>query len=138
MYIEIGYLLYLDADAGLPAVKLFTKWMKKADSSANFELQALFGWAAAQLFVQGLRQAGSPPTRAGLESALDKITSFNASGLLTTADPAHNVPGSCVILAQVRNGNVVRVSPTPRAGYLCEPNSLLPAPGFKAEVRPAS
>ncbi|HVC69075.1 MAG TPA: ABC transporter substrate-binding protein [Acidimicrobiales bacterium] len=135
MYIEIGYLLYLDADAALPAVKLFTKWMKRADSSANFELQALFGWASAELFVDGLRQAGSPPTRAGLEQALDRITSFNASGLLTTSDPARNVPGSCVVLAQVRNGHVVRVSPTPRTGFLCEPNSLLPAPGFKPEVR---
>jgi branched-chain amino acid transport system substrate-binding protein len=135
MYIEIGYLLYLGADGHLPAVKLFTKWMKEADPSANFELQALFGWASAQLFVDGLRNAGSPPTRAGLEVALNKITSFNASGLLTTSDPAHNVPGSCVILAQVQNGNVVRVSPTPKTGFLCLPDSLLPAPGFKPEVR---
>ena len=96
MYIEIGYVLYLGADSHLPAVKLFTKWMTKADRSANFELQSLFGWASAQLFVQGLKNAGSPPTRPGLEAALDKITSFNASGLLTTSDPAHNVPGSCV------------------------------------------
>jgi branched-chain amino acid transport system substrate-binding protein len=137
MYIEIGYLLYLGADGHLPAVKLFTKWMKKADPSANFELQALFGWAAAQLFVEGLRNAGSPPTRASLEAALNKITSFSASGLITTSDPAHNVPGSCVILAQVQNGNVVRVSPTPKSGFFCLPGSLLPAPGFKPEIRPA-
>jgi branched-chain amino acid transport system substrate-binding protein len=136
MYIEIGYLLYLGADGHLPAVKLFTTWMKKADPDANFELQSLFGWAAAQLFVEGLRNAGSPPTRAGLEAALNKITSFNASGLLATSDPAQNVPGSCVILAQVQNGNVVRVSPTPKSGFICSPGSLLPAPGFRPEVRP--
>jgi len=136
MYIEIGYVLYLGADDNQPAVKLFTKWMKIADPDANFELQSLFGWASAQLFVQGLRQAGNPPTRAGLEAALDKVTSFNASGLLTTSDPAQNVPGNCVILAQVQNGQIVRVAPSPRTGFYCLPNSLLPAPGFQPEVRP--
>jgi ABC-type branched-subunit amino acid transport system substrate-binding protein len=136
MYIEIGYVLYLGADADQPAVKLYNKWMKIADPTANFELQSLFGWASAQLFVEGLRGAGSPPTRAGLEAALDKITSFNASGLITTSDPAHNVPGSCVVLAQVVNGVIVRVSPTPATGFYCLPDSLLPAPGFKPEVRP--
>ena len=80
MYIEIGYVLYLGADSDLPAVKLYTKWMKIADPDANFELQSLFGWASAVLFVQGLRTAGNPPTRAGLEAALDKVTSFNAGG----------------------------------------------------------
>jgi len=136
MYIEIGYVLYLGADADLPAVKLFTKWMKIADPTANFELQSLFGWASAQLFVQGLRDAGNPPTRAGLEAALDKVTSFDASGLITPSDPAQNVPGSCVVLAQVRNGQIVRVAPTPPSGFYCVPNALLPAPGFKPEVRP--
>ena len=135
MYIEIGYVLYLGADANAPAVKLYAKWMRTADPNANFELQSLFGWASAQLFVQGLRDAGSPPTRAGLEAALDKVRSFNASGLLATSDPAQNVPGSCIILSQVRNGQIVRVPPTPNSGFFCLPESLLPAPGFKPEVR---
>lgn len=135
MYIDIAYVLYLGADSDLPAVKLYTKWMKIADPQANFELQSLFGWASAQLFVEGLRNAGNPPTRAGLEAALNKVTSFNASGLLVTSNPAHNVPGSCVILAQVGNDQIVRVAPTPKMGFFCLPDSLLPAPGFKPEVR---
>ena len=111
--------------------------MNKADPNANFELEALFGWASAELFVDGLRQAGSPPTRAGLEAALDKVTSFNAGGLLATGDPAQNIPASCVVLAQVQNGQINRVAPTPKTGFLCAPGALLPAPGFKPEVRPA-
>jgi ABC-type branched-subunit amino acid transport system substrate-binding protein len=135
MYIELGYVLYLGADGNQPAVKLFTKWMKTADPDANFELQSLYGWASAQLFVQALKDAGSPPTRAGLEAALDKVTSFNASGILTTGDPAANVPGDCVLLAQVQNGQIVRVAPTPKNGFVCT-GGLLPASGFKPEVRP--
>jgi len=137
MYIEIGYVLYLGADSYLPAVKLFTKWMKIADSNANFELQALYGWAAAELFVQGLKQAGNPPTRAGLETALDKVTSFNADGLIPTSDPSANVPGDCILLAQVQNSQIVRVAPTPKTGFICSPGGYLPAPGFKPEVRSA-
>jgi ABC-type branched-subunit amino acid transport system substrate-binding protein len=137
MYIELGYVLYLGGpDADLPAVKIFTHWMKVADPAANFELQSLYGWAAAQLFVQGLRNAGSPPTRAGLELALDKITSFNASGLLAGGDPSSNVPGTCALLAQVQGNQIVRVPPTPAKGFDCT-GGLLPAPGFKPEVRPA-
>jgi len=136
MYISVGFALYLGADDSLPAVKLFNKWMLKADPNANFELEALFGWASAELFVDGLRDAGSPPTRAGLEAALDKVTSFNAGGLLATGDPAQNIPGSCVLLAQVKNGSIVRVPPSPKTGYICIPNSSLPASGFKPEVRP--
>ena len=135
MYIPIGYLLYLGVDSDLPAVKLFTKWMKIADPDANFELQSLYGWAAAQLFVQGLKEAGNPPTRAGLEAALDKVTSFDASGLLPNGDPASNVPGDCVLLAQVQGSQIVRVAPTPKTGFYCG-GGYLPAPGFKPEVRP--
>ena len=136
MYLSVGFSLYLGTDGNLPSVKLFTKWMNIADPTANFELEALFGWASAELFVDGLRQAGSPPTRTGLEAALDKVTSFNAGGLLSTGDPAQNVPSPCVVLAQVQGQKIVRVSPSPRTGFICLPNSLLPSPGFKPEVRP--
>jgi len=138
MYLDVGYVLYLGTDANLPAAALFNKWMKIADPAANFELQSLFGWAAAQLFVQALRNAGTTPTRASLLEALDKITNFDASGLLTPGgNPAANVPGQCFVLAQVVNGQIVRVPPTPKTGFICSPGGLLPAPGFKPEVRPA-
>ncbi|MGH9018187.1 MAG: ABC transporter substrate-binding protein [Acidimicrobiales bacterium] len=135
MYLTAGFELYLGTD-NTPAVRLFTKWMHKADASANFELESLFGWASAELFVDGLKKAGSPPTRAGLEAALDKITSFNAGGLLATGNPARNIPGSCVILAQVKNGKIVRVPPSPKTGYICMPHSLIATKAFKPEVRP--
>ena len=136
MYISVGFALYLGTDGNLASVKLFNKWMHIADPTANFELESLFGWASAELFVDGLRDAGSPPTRTGLEAALDKVTSFNADGLLSTGDPAQNVPSPCVVLAQVQGQKIVRVPPSPKTGLICLPNSSLPAPGFRPEVRP--
>jgi len=135
MYLDTGYLLYLDADANQPAVKLFTKWMREADPNPQFTLQAVYGWAAAQLFVQGLRNAGSTPTRASLMAALNKITSFDAGGLLSPSNPAQNIPGGCIVLSQVQNGHVKRVLPSPATGFICG-SAKLPAPGFKPEVRP--
>ncbi len=64
MYIEQGYALYLGQDAKtVAAVGLFDKWMKKVDSKPNFEIESVYGWASAELFVQALKEAGNPPTR---------------------------------------------------------------------------
>ena len=61
MYIEQGYALYLGQDAKtVPAVALFDKWMKKVDSNPNFEIESVYGWASAELFVQALAAGGQP------------------------------------------------------------------------------
>lgn len=136
MYISQDYALYLGQDAKtVPAVAIFDKWMKKADPQANFEIQSVYGWSSAELFVQALRAAGANPTRASLVAALDQITSFNAGGLIATANPAGNIPASCFLLAQVQNGKVVRVSPTPSTGFACSPGGYTSTP--QPEVRPA-
>ena len=86
MYIEQGYALYLGQDAKtVPAVALFDKWMKKVDPDPNFEIESVFGWASAELFAQALQTAGNPPTRAGLIAALNKVTFFDAGGLVPPA-----------------------------------------------------
>jgi len=140
MYIEQSYPLFLPGgDAKrIPAVALFDHWMTVADPNANFEIEAVYGWIAAQLFTQALKNAGSTPTRASLLAALDKVTSFNGGGMIPPTDPATNVPYQCWLLAQVKSGNIVRVPPTPKTGYVCSPGGLLPAAGFKPEVRPAA
>lgn len=135
VYLATDHVLYLDADAGLPAVRLFDKWMTINDPHASFQVQALYGWVSAQLFVEALRRPGPLPTRSRLEAALDGITNFDAGGLIGASDPAHNVPSACAILSHIRSGRVDRIPPTPTHGFLCAPGALLPAPGFKPEKR---
>ena len=136
MYIGQQYALYIGQDAkAVPAVSLLDKWVKKVDPSANFEIETLYGWAAAQLFVQALRSAGSDPTRAKLVQALGKVTSFDAGGLIPQENPSANVPAQCWLLAQIKGGNVVRVAPTPATGFVCDPGGYLAASGWQPEQR---
>jgi len=139
MYIEQSYPLYLPGQdsKNVPAASLFDHWMNEASSSPNFEIESIYGWISAELFVQALKDAGSPPTREGLLAALDKVTSFDAGGMIPTADPAANVPFTCWLLAQIKNGQIVRVPPSPKSGFVCSPGGLLASNGFKPEVRPS-
>lgn len=136
MYIEQQYALYLGQDASsVPAVQTFDHWVTQVDSKANFEIETLYGWAAAQLFTQALKAAGQNPTRASLVAALGQVTSFDADGLIPTENPSANIPAACWLLAQVRNGKIVRVSPTPSSGFVCSPGGRLAAAGWTPENR---
>jgi ABC-type branched-subunit amino acid transport system substrate-binding protein len=139
MYIEQGYALYLGQDANtVPAVKLFDTWMKKAASNPNFEIESVYGWTSAELFVDALKQAPNPPTRAGLIAALNKVTFFDGGGLIPPTNPAGDVPSSCFLLAQVQNGHVVRVAPTPSTGFYCAQSGFSTSPDYTPVVRPTS
>jgi ABC-type branched-subunit amino acid transport system substrate-binding protein len=119
--------LYEGQDAKVvPAVATFDKWAKKVDPQTELDLYTLYGWINAQLFVQALQSAGANPTRAGLDAQLDKITSFNASGLISPQDPAQKIPGQCWLVAQYENGTWKRISPDPKSGFVCSPKGFYP------------
>jgi ABC-type branched-subunit amino acid transport system substrate-binding protein len=139
MYIEQGYALYLGQDAKtVPAVSLFDKWMKRVSPNPNFEIESVYGWASGEMFAQALANAGNPPTRSGLVAALNKITFFDAGGLVPPSNPAQAIPSGCFLLAQVQNGQVKRVAPTPSTGFYCGSNSFLKEPGYTPMIRPTS
>jgi branched-chain amino acid transport system substrate-binding protein len=120
--------LYRGEDAKvIPAVATFDKWVKKADPQTSLDLFTLDGWINAQLFVQALKAAGPNPTRAGLTAQLNKINSFNASGLISVQNPAQKIPGQCWLTAKYTNGKWLRVSPDPKAAFVCNPKGFFPA-----------
>ena len=120
--------LYEGQDAkAVPAVATFDKWAKKVDPQTELDLYTLYGWINAQLFVQALKAAGANPTRASLDAQLDKITSFNATGLISTQDPAQKIPGQCWLAAQYENGNWKRIAPDPKTGFVCNPGGFYPS-----------
>lgn len=120
--------LYMGQDAKvIPAVATFDKWAKKVDPQTQLDLYTLYGWINAQLFVQALKATGTNPTRASLEAQLDKITSFNASGLISNQNPAQKIPGQCWIAAQYDNGTWKRIPPDPKSGFVCSPGGFYPS-----------
>ncbi len=94
--------------------------MQKAHPGWKPDLYTLYGWASAQLFVQALRAAGPDPTRGKVLAALHHITSFDASGLLAPADPAHKVSPSCYIMVRIVDQKYERVADPPGGGYRCD------------------
>ena len=111
----------------VPAVATFDKWAKKVDPQTQLDLYTLYGWINAELFVQALKGAGADPTRASLDAQLDKITSFNASGLISTQNPAQKIPGSAGSWPSTRTGPGSASRPTPSPASSAIPGGFYPA-----------
>jgi len=84
---------------------------------------ALAGWTSADLFVTGLKSVGRDLTRSRLVSAINKISSFTADGILAPVDwrSAHTSSGpiNCNAFVQVRGGQFVPVYGTPPSVFSC-------------------
>ncbi len=120
--------LYMGEDAkAVPAVATFDKWAKKVDPQSTLDLFTLYGWINGELFAQALKAAGSDPTRASLDAQLNKITSFDANGLIDDNNPAQKIPGQCWIAAKYENGKWERIPPDPKSGFVCKPGGLYPS-----------
>ncbi len=120
--------LYMGEDAKVvPAVATFDHWAKKVDPQTQLDLYTLDAWINAELFVQALKAEGANPTRAGLEAQLDKVTSFDANGLISTQNPAKKIPGQCWLAAEYENGTWKRIPPDPKSGFVCNPGGFYPA-----------
>jgi ABC-type branched-subunit amino acid transport system substrate-binding protein len=120
--------MYMGQDGKvIPAVNTFDKWAKKVDPQTQLDLYTLYGWINAELFVQALKGAGANPTRASLEAQLDKVTSFNAGGLISNQDPAQKIPGQCWIAIEYENGTWKRIAPDPKVGFVCNPGGFYPS-----------
>jgi len=125
-FLEQNDSLYLPGGdgAGIPAVNTFLTWVKKTSPGFTPDLYTLFGWLSAQLFTQALQKAGTHPTRGSVLQALRGIHSFDGGHITSTADPAKKIPSNCYIIAQVKNGQFVRLDDPPVAppayGYRCD------------------
>lgn len=121
VYLDQGAALYLGGDAkAVPAVNTFLSWVQKVSPGFTPDLYTLYGWASAQLLVQAIKAAGSSPTSASVLAQLKQVTGFSADGLLATANPSGKKPSACFVLAQIKNGQFVRIPPSPKSGFICD------------------
>lgn len=116
-YLEQQEALFLGEDASaIPTVGTFNGWVQKVSPGFTTDFFTLEGWLCAELFAEGLRNAGSDPSRGSEQEALRKITSFNGGGLVPTSNPAQKVPSGCYIIGRVVNGTFQRLDDPPVDG----------------------
>jgi hypothetical protein len=120
IWLPQGAALYLGGDAqSVPAVDTFLEWVNKVHPGFTPDLFTLYGWASAELLVQAIKAAATPLSPSTVLDALKQITNFDASGLMSPANPAGKVPGTCYVMARIVNGVFVRVPPSPKSGFIC-------------------
>lgn len=120
VYNDQQFALFFNKDEAdrVPAVKDFQTWTNKVAPGEKLDLFAVYGWASAQLFVKALTAAGAKAKRADVLAQLQKISSFDADGMIAPADPAGKKPPTCWLGAVVKGGKWVRV--TPDKGFRCD------------------
>jgi branched-chain amino acid transport system substrate-binding protein len=123
--LEMPNALFLGEDAtAIPAVGTFLQWVQKVSPGFKADYYTLAGWANTQLFMQALRAAGTHPTRGSVQKQLRTVTSFSASGLLATTNPAQRKQATCYLIAKVSGGKFVRDNDPPvsgsTGGYRCD------------------
>ena len=64
-------------------------------------------------------------TRKALFAELDKITAFNAGGMLGTTNIAKRSVSPCYVLTQVKDGKFVRVTPSKKGTFNCKSRNVL-------------
>lgn len=109
--------LYQGEDSSVPIVSTFDKWYEAVSGGARPDDFAIWGWMSGMLFVDGLN-AGGGLTRANLMNGLKAVTSFDAGGLQTAADPAAKKPPPCYVVIDITNQKFVRDSANP-SGFNC-------------------
>jgi branched-chain amino acid transport system substrate-binding protein len=118
-----------------PAMEQYITTMQKYEPSATYNEVALDGWENAQLFVTGLRAAGPNPTQAKVVAALNKITDYNAGGLVPpvnwTVSHTSSPPPACGAYVQASGGAFKPVLVRGTSVFVCTGTSSttpIPAP----------
>jgi hypothetical protein len=86
----------------------------------------VYAWAAGNELQQALQSVvkangNNGITRANLLTALKDLTSFDADGLIGTANVGGKITTACFVLTQVQNGKFVRVWPKKKGTFDCTP-----------------
>jgi ABC-type branched-subunit amino acid transport system substrate-binding protein len=104
------------------ALQDYITWMDKAghDKTENAEI----GWANADLFVTGLRAAGPDFTRQKVIDAINRLTEYDAGGLMAPIDwtKQHtdtHYPRFCIAYTRVDNGKFVPIWGEPGKPFTC-------------------
>ena len=111
----------------VPAVKQYMEIIKANGGSTS--LLGMQATAAFLLWAQGAQECGSNLTRTCVIDTLKKVTSFDAGGLQSPANPGANMPGDCAMVLQMKGTTYVQVLPTTIGTQTCDPKYLIKLTG---------
>ncbi len=86
----------------------FADALKAAGNGVQANFSSMEGYLAAKLFAEGLRRAGSRPTRESLMAGLESIGRQSFGGFAVSFSPAHHVASSFVELSMLTGDGRVR------------------------------
>ena len=129
VYLPLQTAMFLGEDrADSAGVEDYLTWLKRVHPKAKPDLFGANAWAAGMLYTQARKAAGGgKATPEQVVQALIKTTSFDADGLLAEANPGDQKPATCWLLAQIKGGKYVRV--TPDKGFSCDGAEFVPYTG---------
>ncbi|HMG27528.1 MAG TPA: ABC transporter substrate-binding protein [Acidimicrobiia bacterium] len=109
-------------------LKRYEKWIKKSGGTMNEN--SYVGWLNADLFVRGLKAAGCDFTRQKVIDAINKMTNYNADGILPPVDwtKAHTQAPGCFAFLKVENAKFKPVFGQSGKPFLCFPADLTSIP----------
>jgi branched-chain amino acid transport system substrate-binding protein len=120
------------------ALRNYISWMDKANytQTENAEI----GWANADLFVTGLKDAGPNFTRQKVIDAINQLTDFDAGGLMPPVDwtKQHtdlHYPRTCGAFLKVENGKFVSQWGAPGKPFVCWNGTPATVEGSKPYAR---
>lgn len=115
-----------EAEAKGTGLAEFNRWMEKVGATKDqYTETAIAGWINADLAYKGLVAAGPKFDRESVVAATNKMTSFDADGLIvpinwTVGHKAPTRPDRCVALVRVKNNAFETVGPRDKP-WLCWP-----------------
>ncbi len=104
--IGIAYSMFED-----PSMQNFNDWYARTNPGSDPDFFSIMGWAAADMYVQALEQAGPVPTRDKVLAALQNLHQFDAHGVLGVCDPAGKHASPQFLITTVSGGAWKRFYP---------------------------
>ncbi len=124
-YVSTLFLPFEEASTN-KTLSQFLKYTGK-DKADGFGIQAYAsGLLVSQAIDQIVKADGvNGLTRKALFEQLNSINNFNAGGMIGTTNIAERKVTNCYVLTQVKNGKFVRVTPSKKGTFDCNPKNSL-------------
>jgi hypothetical protein len=124
LYVPLNFLPFEEARYN-KTLRRFLKYV--GDDASGF---AVYGWVGMLLLAEAVNkvvadQGVNGLTRERLLDATKTITAFDAGGMLGTVNIGDKVSSPCTMLARVENGKFVRVWPSKKGTFDCNPESYV-------------